>query len=74
MVQANTVVREKLGSARFTIERKEWWVTRTGGCYHTHDCSHLAQTSSAKAIKACAHCVPSAIGGVLDFTSIPEYS
>ena len=71
MVQANEVVREKLGSVRFTLERKEWWVTRTGGCYHASDCSHLTQTSNVKTIRPCAHCIPAAIGGVSDCSGIP---
>ena len=68
MIQANEVVKEKLGSVRFTLERKEWWVTRTGACYHTNDCSHLAQTSNAKTIKPCTHSIPLAIGGVTEFS------
>ncbi|CAK9026497.1 unnamed protein product [Durusdinium trenchii] len=48
LTQANEVVKEKLESTRFTLERKEWWMTRTGGCYHTHDCSHLAQSSNVR--------------------------
>ena len=71
MIQANEVVREKLGSVRFTLERKEWWVTRTGGCYHTHDCSHLSRTSNVKTIKPCAQCIPAAIGGVSNLSGIP---
>ena len=52
-------------AAHFTLERKEWQVTRTGSCYHSHECSHVVNNTGVKFLKPCAYCVPPTIGAVL---------
>lgn len=65
-VEAAAKLAEVRRAAHFTLERKEWLVTRTGSCYHSHACSHVANSAGVKHLKPCAHCVPPTIGAVLE--------
>ena len=56
--EAKAKLAEVRRAAHFTLERKEWLITRTGSCYHTSECSHIVRASNVKWLIPCAYCVP----------------
>ena len=64
-LEAKAKLAEVRCAALFTLERKEWLITRTGSCYHSHECNHVVKSANVKHLKPCAYCVPPAIGAVL---------
>ena len=71
--QGQDELRSRLQEAKFTLDRKIWNIGKTSVCYHQPGCGHLVN-STVKTLKPCAHCVPEAMGTVLNFPENPVQS
>ena len=66
--QGQDELRDRLQEAKFILDRKLWHVGKTSSCYHEAGCGHLANSASIRSLKPCAHCIPEAMGTVLNLS------
>ena len=64
--QGQDELRERLEEAKFTLDRKVWYVGRTSSCFHEQGCGHLVNSTCVRALKPYTHCIPDAMGAVLN--------
>ena len=69
--QEQDELRDRLEEVKFTLDRKLWHIGKTSSCYHEHGCGHLVNSTSVRTLKPCAHCIPDAMGTVLNLERIP---
>ena len=69
--QGQDELRDRLEEVKFTLDRKLWHIGKTSSCYHEHGCGHLVNSTSVRTLKPCAHCIPDAMGTVLNLERIP---
>ena len=62
---ANTMVKQSLDGVKFAMDRKRWFITQTGECYHAQDC-HFIANRAVRQIKPCSHCVSETMRAVTE--------
>ena len=65
-MQGQGELRGRLEEAKFTLDRKVWYVGRTSSCFHVQGCGHLVNSTCVRTLKPCTHCIPDAMGAVLN--------
>ena len=67
--ECNEKMKEQMNSVKFVMDRKRWFLSQTGECYHSENRHHVANRAMRQ-IRPCSYCVPDTMRAVTEFTGI----